>query len=57
MDNKQSLIGRKSINEPMEVATGIYVYEFSCEILPNVVSSYQGTHGEVIYKVTFEFNY
>lgn len=50
MENQQFFIGSE-LGEPVEVNTGTFVYEFSCEISQNAVSSYKGTYGEVEYKV------
>jgi hypothetical protein len=36
----------------IEVPAGVHLYKFACKIPANAVSSYEGTHGSVRYKIT-----
>lgn len=45
-----NFFGRED-GKPIEVSTGVHLYNFTCLIPTNAPSSYEGTHGKVRYRV------
>ncbi|KAG5679989.1 hypothetical protein PVAND_009523 [Polypedilum vanderplanki] len=51
LDYETHFFGRQD-GSHIEVSVGVHLYSFTCKIPANAVSSYDGTHGSVKYKIT-----